>query len=158
MSSIKSEYILHAHAVFRCGHKVFIVMPLMNAGSLNSIISFKYPNGIKDESAIATVMRACLEAIKALNANDLFHRDIKAANILLNTDGSIKLGDFGVSAIFKSFERKTSFVGSAYWMAPEIIKHQSYDIKVDIWSIGITAIEMADGKPPFYGMNMDQVF
>jgi serine/threonine protein kinase len=104
----------------------------MNAGSLNSIISFKYPSGIKDEVLIATIMKSCLEAIKVLNENDHFHRDIKAANILLSSDGSIRLGDFGVSTIFKKDLRRNSFVGSYCWMAPEIIKQEGYDLKVFI--------------------------
>jgi serine/threonine protein kinase len=130
MSSITNDHIINAHAVISTGHKVFIVMPLMNAGSLYSVLSFKYPKGIKDECIIATLMKNLLEAIIALNASGLFHRDIKAANILLSTDGNVKLADFGVSAIFKAFHRKNSFVGSCYWMAPEILRHQSYDIKV----------------------------
>jgi serine/threonine-protein kinase OSR1/STK39 len=133
MSSIKNENLLNAHATCISGHKIYIVMPLMDAGSLNNIISYKFPSGIKDESVIATIMKSCIEAISVLNENDLFHRDIKAANILLSMDGTVRLGDFGVSSIFKRDSRKTSFVGSYCWMAPEIIKQEGYDIKVVIF-------------------------
>jgi serine/threonine-protein kinase OSR1/STK39 len=132
MSSIKNEHLLNAYATCISGHKIYIVMPLMDAGSLSSIISFKYTSGIKDECIIATIMKDCLEAIKELNEHDLFHRDIKAANILLSMDGTVRLGDFGVSSIFKKDCRKNSFVGSYCWMAPEIIKQEGYDIKVII--------------------------
>jgi serine/threonine-protein kinase 24/25/MST4 len=157
MSSIQNEHIINAHACFISGTKVYIVMPLMNCGSLQSVLSFKYPKGINDEAIIATIMRCLLDAIIVLNSSDLIHRDIKSANILLSSDGSLKLGDFGVSGIYKAFQRRASFVGSYYWMAPEILKHQSYDIKVDIWSLGITAIEIAEGKPPYYGLSVNQV-
>ena len=105
-------------------------MPLMNAGSLNFILAYKYPNGIKDESIIATIMRECLEGLIWLNKNNLYHRDIKAANILLSTDGSIKLGDFGVAACIKPDAKKNSVVGSVNWMAPEVVKREPYDDKV----------------------------
>jgi serine/threonine protein kinase len=157
MSAIKNDYLLNAYATCISGHKIYIVMPLMDGGSLHNIISYKYPSGIKDESIIATIMKDCLEAINVLNENDLFHRDIKAANILLSMDGSVRLGDFGVSSIFKQDCRKNSFVGSYCWMAPEIIKQEGYDIKVDIWSLGITAIEIAEGKPPYHGLSVTEV-
>jgi serine/threonine-protein kinase OSR1/STK39 len=130
MSSIRSDQLLNAYATCISGHKIYIVMPLMDAGSLNNILSFKYPSGVKDVPTIATIMKDCLEAIKVLNDHDLFHRDIKAANILLSMDGTVRLGDFGVSTIYKKDNRRNSFVGSYCWMAPEIIKQEGYDIKV----------------------------
>jgi serine/threonine-protein kinase OSR1/STK39 len=130
MSSIENDHLLNAYATCISGHKIYIVMPLMDAGSLNNIISYKYPSGIKDISIIATIMCDCLEAIKVLNQNDLVHRDIKAANILLSMDGTVSLGDFGVSTIAKGENRRNTFVGSYCWMAPEIIKQEGYDIKV----------------------------
>ena len=130
MTEIQESSILNALTICVSGPLIFIVMPLMNAGSLHSIINFKYPSGIKDENIIATVLNEILKAIKTLNEHDLFHRDIKAANILLSMDGTIKLGDFGVSSIFKYGARRNSLVGSYCWMAPEIIGQEGYDTKV----------------------------
>lgn len=127
-------------------------MPLMSYGALSQILSFKFPDGIKEEVAIATIMRDCLKAIECLNEHNLFHRDIKGSNILLASDGSCRLGDYGVSAIIKK-GGNDSYVGSLCWMAPEVTNNSSgYDYKVDIWSLGITAIEIANGKPPYLGM------
>jgi serine/threonine-protein kinase OSR1/STK39 len=151
MSSIQHENLIKTHTTCTSGHKIYIVMPIMNAGSLNNIINYKYPQGIKDECIIATILKSCLLALKCLNDNQLFHRDIKSGNILLSTDGSVRLGDFGVAAFLKPDAKKNSLVGSFCWMAPEVIARDDYDGKVDIWSLGITAIEMAQGKPPCYG-------
>lgn len=130
MSSIQNENLLKTYTTCTAGHKIYIVMPLMNAGSLNNIISYKYPTGIKDEGIIATIMRDCLLALQCLNDNNLFHRDIKAGNILLSMDGTVCLGDFGVAAFIKSDAKKNSFVGSFCWMAPEVIAQEGYDSKV----------------------------
>lgn len=130
MTSLQHENLIKTHATCISGHKIYIVMPLMNIGSLNNVICYKYPNGIKDETIIATIMVNCLLAIKCLNENSLFHRDIKAANILLAKDGTVNLGDFGVAAIIKNDTKKNSFVGSFSWMAPEVITQEGYDSKV----------------------------
>ena len=131
---------------------IYIIMPLMSYGDLSFLLSFKYPNGIKDEVAIATIMRNCLKAIECLNEHNYFHRDIKASNILLASNGSCRLGDFGVSTVIKKGGGNDSYVGSLCWMAPEIAQGAEYNFKVDIWSLGITAIEIANGKPPFLGL------
>ena len=82
------------------------------------------------------------------------HRDIKCANILLNTEGEVKIADFGVSAqINDSLTKRSSIVGTPCWMAPEIIESNSYDMKCDIWSIGMTTMEMAYGKVPYSDLN-----
>jgi serine/threonine-protein kinase OSR1/STK39 len=130
MSSIQHEYLIRTYTTCTCGHKIDIVMPLMNEGSLNFILNYKYPSGIKDVSIIATIMKNCLEGLICLNKNNLYHRDIKAGNILLSTDGSIKLGDFGVAACIKPDAKKNSVVGSVNWMAPEVVRRENYDEKV----------------------------
>ena len=130
MTEIQEKSILNALTICVSGPLIFIIMPLMDAGSLHSIISFKYPSGIKDENIIATILIEILNAIKTLNEHDLFHRDIKAANILLSMDGTIRLGDFGVSSILKCGARRNSLVGSYCWMAPEVIEQEGYDTKV----------------------------
>jgi serine/threonine protein kinase len=133
MSEIQDSSILNSYAICVHGPIIYIIMPLMNAGSLQSIINFKYPSGIKDECIIATIIKEMLKAIVLLNKNDLFHRDIKSANILLKMDGTIKLGDFGVSAMIKGAGRKHTLVGSYCWMAPEVINSEGYDTKVQLF-------------------------
>lgn len=130
MSSIQHENLIKIYTTCTSGHKIFIVMPLMNAGSLNNIITYKYPQGIKDEAILATILLNCLNGLKCLHENNLFHRDIKSGNILLDMDGSVCLGDFGVAAFLKPDAKKNSLVGSFCWMAPEVIGREDYDSKV----------------------------
>ena len=101
MTRIIHPNLLRAYAVIIPNNKAYIIMPLMLYGDLSSIIKFKYMKGIHDESAIATILKFCLDAIICLNENNWFHRDVKASNILLDKDGSLCLGDFGVSTIIK---------------------------------------------------------
>ena len=148
MSRIIHPNLVRAYTVIIFNNKAYIIMPLLSYGDLSSIISFKYSKGIHDEIAIATILKYCLEAIVCLNDNNWFHRDIKCSNILLDKDGTCVLGDYGVSTIIKEGGNNT-FVGSLCWMAPEIALKQDYSYKIDIWSLGITTVEMANGKPPY---------
>lgn len=132
MSKIKHENLLKTFTTCTSGHKIYIIIPLMNGGSLNHIISYKFPTGIKDICIISTILRECLLGLKCLHDNNLFHRDIKAGNILLSMDGTVCLGDFGVAAILKPESKKNSLVGSFCWMAPEVIATEDYDSKVII--------------------------
>ena len=148
MSRIIHPNLVRAYTVITFNNKAYIIMPLLLYGDLSSIISFKYSKGIHDEIAIATILKYCLEAIVCLNDNNWFHRDIKCSNILLDNDGSCLLGDYGVSSIIKEGGNNT-FVGSLSWMAPEIALKREYSYKIDIWSLGITTIEMGNGKAPY---------
>ena len=148
MSRIIHPNLVRAYTVIIIKNLAYIIMPLMLYGDLSSIIRFKYIKGIHDESAIATIIKSCLEAIICLNNNNWFHRDIKCSNILLDKDGSVLLGDYGVSSIIKEGGNNT-YVGSLSWMAPEIALKQEYSYKIDIWSLGITALEIANGKPTY---------
>ena len=148
MTKIIHQNLVRAYTVIIVNSKAYIVMPLMLYGDLSSIIKFKYPEGIHDEFAIITILKCCLEAIVCLNENNWFHRDIKCSNILLDKDGSCLLGDYGVSSIIKE-EGNNTFVGSLCWMAPEIALKQEYSYKIDIWSLGITTVEMGNGKAPY---------
>ncbi|KAJ3049343.1 Serine/threonine-protein kinase 25 [Rhizophlyctis rosea] len=142
-----SEHVTRYHGSFLNGTKLWIIMDYAAGGSMRNILS----SGPIEERHIAIIAREVLLALVYLHKSaEIIHRDIKAANILLTHDCKVKLCDFGVAGqITKTCLRRHSFVGTPYWMAPEIIKRNQYDYKADIWSLGITIIELATGNPPF---------
>ena len=126
---------------------LWIIMEYCAGGSLRSLLR---PGKI-DEKYIGVIMRELLVALKYIHKDNVIHRDIKAANVLITNEGSVKLCDFGVAAqLNQSTLRRQTMAGTPYWMAPEVIMEGVYyDTKVDIWSLGITAYEIATGNPPY---------
>ncbi|XP_050271226.1 serine/threonine-protein kinase BLUS1 isoform X2 [Quercus robur] len=153
MSLINHPNLLQAHCSFTAGHSLWVVMPYMAGGSCLHIMKSGYPEGF-EEPVIATLLREVLKALVYLHAHGHIHRDVKAGNILIDSNGAVKLADFGVSAcMFDTGDRQRSrntFVGTPCWMAPEVMQQlHGYDFKADIWSFGITALELAHGHAPF---------
>ncbi|KAH7291536.1 hypothetical protein KP509_29G020700 [Ceratopteris richardii] len=153
MSLINHPNVLSSHCCFVVDHNLWVVMPYMAGGSCLHIMKSAYSEGF-EEPIIATVLKESLKALEYLHRHGHIHRDVKAGNILIDSQGTIKLGDFGVSAcMFDTGDRQRSrntFVGTPCWMAPEVLEQvNGYDFKADIWSFGITALELAHGHAPF---------
>ena len=143
-----SPYILKYYSSYIKNNTVWIILEFCEGGSLLDIM--RITNKFYTEKEIASIIKMVLKGLQFLHAQRKIHRDIKAGNILLTDEGVAKLGDFGVSAqLTNSISKKVSKIGTPYWMSPEVISQKSYDSKCDIWSLGITCIELAEGEPPY---------
>ncbi|KAL6078425.1 Serine/threonine-protein kinase 4 [Balamuthia mandrillaris] len=142
-------YLPRYFGTFKKDSQIWISMEYCEAGSLHSVMeNLQQP---LTEPQIAAVLQQTLQALLFLHRSKTIHRDIKAANVLLTARGEAKLADFGVSTrLERTLDKKRTAIGSPYWMAPELILEQPYDSSVDVWSLGVTAIELAEGRPPYY--------
>ncbi|KAI0794137.1 kinase-like domain-containing protein [Fomes fomentarius] len=199
MSLSKHPNIVRIRGSWVDNNKLYIVMPLMSAGSVADVMLYQWSGGF-DEEVIRCILKQVLEGLHYFHTNGLIHRDVKAANLLIDDDGTVLLGDLGVAAFLWDSERpqagqcsgsrtvncdvfpglnhtihlrgpagpahrerpsrlgkRKSFVGTPCWMAPEVITGRQYDASADIWSFGITAIELAQGRAPRSRVASDRV-
>ncbi|CAJ1053033.1 serine/threonine-protein kinase 10 [Xyrichtys novacula] len=157
LASCDHQNIVKLLDAFYYESKLWILIEFCAGGAVDAVmLELERP---LTEPQIRVVCKQTLQALVYLHDNNIIHRDLKAGNILLTLDGDVKLADFGVSAKnTKTLQRRDSFIGTPYWMAPEVVmcetsKDRPYDYKADIWSLGITLIELAQIEPPNHEMN-----
>jgi serine/threonine-protein kinase OSR1/STK39 len=146
------------------GQSLWCVMKYLSGGSCSDIMRAAFPQGL-DEASIRVILRGTLDALQYFHNEHHVHRDIKASNIIISESGSVHVADFGVSGSVIE-ELRTTLCGSPCWMAPEVMKRawpqnreqEGYDASVDIWSLGITALELAKGRPPLSEYAPSRVF
>ena len=164
MQECDSPHIVKYYGTYFKGSDLWIVMEFCGAGSILDIMKLRGRASSDEinrpqvktfhETEIATIFRGTLKGLEYLHQNKKIHRDIKAGNILLTFEGNAKLADFGVAAqLNNTIAKRFTSIGTPLWMAPEVIQEIGYDCVADIWSLGITALEMAEGKVPYMEMH-----
>jgi len=149
MKSLKHPNIVQYFDSFLVEKVIWVTMEFMSGGSLADVLS-EHDQLKLTEGQMAYVIFEILKALNYMHKNHLIHRDVKSDNALLGSDGTIKLADFGRAAqLTIEQQRRNSVVGTPYWLAPEVIRGDEYDQRVDVWSLGIVLYEMAEGQPPY---------
>ncbi|TFJ85058.1 hypothetical protein NSK_003482 [Nannochloropsis salina CCMP1776] len=152
LNQCKSEYVVEFKDCFFVDAEIWIIMEFCMGGSVADMLDATQRT--LSEPQIRSICACAALGLAYLHENHNIHRDLKAGNILLSMDGKAKLADFGVSATLNhSMSKRKTVIGTPYWMAPEVIQEISYDGKADVWSLGITAIEMAEGMPPHFNVH-----
>lgn len=147
MQQCDSPFVVKYYGSYFKNSDLWIVMEYCGAGSVSDIMRLRKKTLLEHE--IAMVLKDTLQGLQYLHERRKIHRDVKAGNILLNTEGHAKLADFGVAGqLTDTMAKRNTVIGTPFW-APEVIQEIGYDCKADIWSLGITALEMAEGRPPY---------
>lgn len=148
MKSCAHESVVQYLGTYLHEGMLWLILELMDQGCLTDILSVEHQ--MLDEPHISYVLHEVLLGLEFMHSINRVHRDIKSDNILINSKGRVKLADFGFAAqLTADKSKRTSIVGTPYWMAPELIRGSQYDTKVDLWSLGIMMREMAEGEPPY---------
>jgi len=158
LQQCQSESVVQYGGCWKHGGTLLIAMEFCDGGSVQDVIRVAKRQFTEEE--IGAICAEVVQGLVYLHSHHIMHRDIKSGNILLTQSGRAKLADFGVSAsLVSTMQKKHSVIGSPYWMAPEIIANNTdgYDSRADIWSLGITAIEMAEKEPPRYDIHFARV-
>ena len=153
----KSDYIIKYYGSYfsRESNTIWLILEYCSSGSAVDLMLSM--GRTLSEVEVSTIMEMVLKGLIYIHKLNLIHRDIKGANIMLSEEGYAKLGDFGIGIQMTDDEFRTSKKGSPHWMSPQVILNKNYDTKTDIWSLGITCLELVEGEPPFAELNPDEV-